>query len=99
MVGYDPRAEAKARAADPTLETAPGALDAADGADAVLVATEWAEFRTLDWTALGDRMAGRLVYDTRDVVDVAAAETAGFTVERLGGRGGDRSTAGAATRA
>lgn len=97
VVGYDPRAEAKARAADPALETAPGPLDAADGADAVLVATEWAEFRTLDWASLADRMPGRLVYDTRDVVDVAAAEAVGFTVERLGGRGGGRSTAGAAT--
>lgn len=96
VVGYDPRAEAKARAADPALETAAGALDAAEGADALLVATEWAEFRTLDWDALAARAAGRVVYDTRDIVDVEAAEAAGFTVEQLGGRG--RNAAGAAVR-
>jgi len=87
VVAYDPRAEANARAADPALETAPDAPDAADGADAVLVATEWAEFRSLDWAVLAGRMPGRIVYDTRDVVDIAAAEAAGFTVEALGGRG------------
>ena len=84
IVAYDPRAEGKARLADPALETAPSALEAVEGAAAVLVATEWAEFGKLDWAAAAPRMSGSLVYDTRDIVDVDAAGAAGLRVEQLG---------------
>jgi UDPglucose 6-dehydrogenase len=84
VCGYDPRAEERARLADPALQTSPSVLEAVDGADAVLVATEWAEFGSLDWRAIAGRMTGTLVYDSRDVVDVEAVRAAGLRIERLG---------------
>lgn len=84
VIGYDPRAEAKARAADPALVTAPGVADAVRGADAVVVATEWPEFGELDWAALAPALRGTLVFDTRGVVDATAAAAAGLRVARLG---------------
>jgi UDPglucose 6-dehydrogenase len=54
------------------------------GADAVVVATEWPEFRQLDWAALASTMRGRVVADARRVVDVTAATAAGLTVVILG---------------
>lgn len=81
---HDPRAEARARLVDPTLDVAPTALDALERADAVVVATEWPEYGQLDWAAAADAMPGRVVYDTRGVVDLARAAAAGFLVERLG---------------
>ncbi len=87
VVAYDPMATPEARAVDPALETGASAGEAAAGADAILVATEWPEFGALDWAALAARMPGRVVYDTRDVVDVGAASAAGFRVEQLGSRG------------
>ena len=86
VVGHDPRAAAKAQAVDPALLVAATPLEAVTDADAVLVATEWADYRTLDWAAMRGAMRGTLVYDTRSVVDVAAAEAAGLRVERLGRR-------------
>lgn len=86
VVGSDPRAIPRARLADPELAAAGSPEEAADGADAVLVATEWAEYRTLDWAALARRMRGRVVYDTRAIVDRAAAEDAGLRLTSLGGR-------------
>ena len=86
VVAHDPRAAAKARAVDPALVVAATPLEAAEGADAILVATEWPEYRTVDWASIQAAMRGSLVYDTRAVVDIDAAEAAGLHVERLGRR-------------
>ena len=67
-----------------TASACPNVAEACRDADAVVVATEWPEFRQLDWRALGDRMAGRFVVDARHVVDVGEAGRAGFTVLVLG---------------
>ena len=84
VVGTDPRANAKARLADPELVTAETVADTVDGADAVLVATEWREFAALDWPELARRMAGDLVYDTRDIAPAEAVRAAGLRYASLG---------------
>jgi UDPglucose 6-dehydrogenase len=84
VLAHDPRAEARARQADPLLDVAATAVEAARDADAVVVATEWAEYGQLDWAEIAAAMRGTLVYDTRAVVDVEAAGAAGLTVVRLG---------------
>jgi len=89
VVGYDPRANGRARRADPELETAGTAAQAVADADAVVVATEWREFANLDWAALAAAMRGSIVYDTRAVVDVDAVRAAGLRLERLGRPGGE----------
>jgi UDPglucose 6-dehydrogenase len=60
------------------------AVEAATGADAVIVATEWPEFRVLDWEAMAAVMRGRIVGDARHAVDAAAASRAGFRVITMG---------------
>ena len=77
VLTHDPRAERRARLADPTLVVAPTALEALRGAEAVVVVTEWAEYGAIDWVAAAAAMRGTLVYDTRGVVDVEAARRAG----------------------
>lgn len=86
VVGYDPQAMETACRADPWLETAPDAVEAARDAHAVLVATEWGAFREIAWPAVRRVMAGDLVYDTRNVVDATAVRAAGLRVEMLGRR-------------
>jgi UDPglucose 6-dehydrogenase len=86
VVGTDPRAIARAKLEDPALVTAATPEEAADGADALLVATEWADYKTLDWAAIAARMRGHVIYDTRAIVDRAAAEAAGLQLVSLGGR-------------
>jgi UDPglucose 6-dehydrogenase len=84
VLAHDPRAEARARLADPLIEVAPTPIEAVTDTDAVVVATEWADYASLDWTAMAAVMRGRLVYDTRAVVDLEAAHAAGLLVVRLG---------------
>jgi len=94
VMTHDPRAERRARLADPALVVAPTALEALRDAEAVVVATEWAEYGALDWTAAAAAMRGTLVYDTRGIVDIDAARQAGLRVERLGRPGADHPGAG-----
>lgn len=66
------------------IDDAGDPVAAASGADAVLVATEWPPFKSLDWAAMGKAMRGSLVFDTRNIVDGVAASAAGLTVSTIG---------------
>ncbi|MGH2866000.1 MAG: UDP-glucose dehydrogenase family protein [Solirubrobacteraceae bacterium] len=81
---YDPVAEAEARTLMTGVHFAPSALDALAGADACVLVTEWPEFAELDWGAVSERMAGRLVVDGRNFVDGDALRAAGFIYEGIG---------------
>ena len=61
------------------------ALEAVDGADAVVLVTEWPEFRELDWAGeVKRRMRVPLVVDGRNFLDREALLEAGFTYEGIG---------------
>jgi UDPglucose 6-dehydrogenase len=80
----DPQALPNARAAWPGLAYADTAEEAAAGADVVLLATEWPEYRRLDPDALGAVVAHRRVLDGRNVLDPRAWRAAGWTYRALG---------------
>ncbi|MBB1031196.1 UDP-glucose/GDP-mannose dehydrogenase family protein, partial [Dietzia sp. SLG310A2-38A2] len=65
-VVYDPQALDNARALFPTLAYAGSAIEACEGADVVLVATEWAEFLELDPAAVTAVARGRIMLDGRN---------------------------------
>jgi UDPglucose 6-dehydrogenase len=81
---YDPIAEQEARELIQGVYFASDALDAVSGADAVVLVTEWDEFRTLDWEQVAERMAGKLVLDGRNALDSEAVRAAGLTYEGIG---------------
>lgn len=60
------------------------AEDAVVGVDAIVVATEWPEFRDLPWIAWRQLVRRPLVFDGRRILDAAALRTAGFDVVVLG---------------
>ncbi len=66
------------------VEYAASMYDAAAGADALAVVTEWKEFRLPEWTALAAAMKGRVVVDGRNIYDRAALEKCGFAYYRIG---------------
>ena len=68
----------------PEVACCTGALDAAQGADALVVVTEWGEFRALAPEALARAMAGRVVVDLRNVFDPQALRAAGFEYTGIG---------------
>ena len=64
---------------------AASALEAANGADAVLILTEWSAYHQLDWAAIAAVMRRPAwLFDARAIADAAAARAAGLTVWRVG---------------
>ena len=65
---------------------------AAEGCDAVILATEWPEYVSLDLGQLREAMAGNLLADGRNVIDPKDAAAAGFDYIGVGrGNRPDRS--------
>jgi UDPglucose 6-dehydrogenase len=94
VVAYDPVAGEQAARTVPGLELAGKAVEVADGAHALVLMTEWAEFGDLDPDDLRARMAYPILVDARNALDAGAFVAAGFTVAGVGRpvRGpGDRS--------
>jgi UDPglucose 6-dehydrogenase len=84
VVAYDPQ-PAHARQSLPAAITFAGtALAAAEDADAVVVLTEWNEFRALSPDRLKAAMKGDVVLDLRNVWDPAAMRAAGVTYSSIG---------------
>ncbi len=81
---YDPIVKEVPELEDIRLRMGTDAYDAADRVDAVVVATEWNDFATLDLEELAAHMKGDLVLDGRGVIDVTAAAAAGLKVTGFG---------------
>ena len=82
---YDPVAGHKAEGMLAGARITDSALEAVDGADAVVLVTEWPEFRELDWTGeVKRRMRVPLVVDGRNFLGRDELVAAGFTYEGIG---------------
>jgi len=81
---FDPVAEDEARKLIHGVEFASDPLDCVRGADAVVLVTEWQQFRDLDWRDAADAMAGRLVVDGRHALDPETVRAAGLDYEGIG---------------
>lgn len=64
---YDPQATEKAQHMLPEIECCRDRYQAAEGADAVLILTEWDEFREVDWQRLGSVVEHPLIIDGRNI--------------------------------
>jgi len=81
---YDPEAMEKALEAYPNIPVAASAYEAARGADALVIATDWNEFRTLDWERIRDSMARPLLLDGRNLLSPKEMNARGFEYHSLG---------------
>jgi UDPglucose 6-dehydrogenase len=74
----DPEAMARARAAIPGVHYSADPYEVARGADALLVLTEWEQYRRLDWKQIRVEMARPLVIDARNMLRPAEMKALGF---------------------
>ena len=82
---YDPEAMAAARPLLPAgVQLMPDAARALTGADALVLITEWNEFRALAPARLKELMRGEVIVDLRNVFDPGALRAAGFTYAGIG---------------
>jgi UDPglucose 6-dehydrogenase len=81
---YDPEALERAAAVLPGVQLCRRADEVAEGADALVVATEWPEFKELDWPALLDRMSRPLILDCRNLLDADKMTSLGYEYHSVG---------------
>lgn len=81
---YDPAGMAQAKLALPAVDYCDTAYAAAERADALVIATEWRQFRTLDLVRLRRAMAQPLIVDLRNIYDIEHMKRASFRYVALG---------------
>ncbi len=81
---YDPVAQENVEKVYPQIQYADHVFDVAEGADAIILVTEWNEFKQLDLEKLGSKMKNRILFDGRRVYSRASMEKAGFEYYTIG---------------
>ena len=66
------------------LTYADSAAEACDGADALIIVTEWKEFRSPDFEALGQKLKQRLIIDGRNLYSTELMKSSGWSYEPIG---------------
>ncbi|SDU24197.1 UDPglucose 6-dehydrogenase [Verrucomicrobium sp. GAS474] len=86
VIAYDPQGAEKAKEIEPRLEIVSRGEDVAEKADVIVVATEWKEFRDLDWASMRKRALSNLLFDGRNLLDPAKVAALGFEYHSIGRR-------------
>jgi UDPglucose 6-dehydrogenase len=81
---YDPAAVERSRVLLPEVEYLKDAYQVAAGADAIVLVTEWNEFRQLDMARIKKLMRHPVVIDGRNIYDPTAMRKLGFTYRGIG---------------
>lgn len=84
---YDPAAAENVSAIHPDITYVNSALETGQDADAIILVTEWNEFKSLDLTRLGQIMRRKLIFDGRRVFTPYQIERAGFEYVTVGAKG------------
>ena len=81
---YDPAAMERSRTLLPDVEYLKDAYQVASGADALVLVTEWNEFRQLDMARVKQLMRRPVIVDGRNIYDPAVMRSLGFTYRGVG---------------
>jgi len=81
---YDPEAMEKAKSMLPNITYCSNPYEAAEGADAIVIVTEWDEFRVLDWERLRSAVDHPLIIDGRNVFAPEEISRNGFRYVSIG---------------
>lgn len=81
---FDPAAMTAAKPYLPPIDFCDDAYEAAEGADGVVIATEWNQFRALDFAELKSRLAAPLMVDLRNLYQPARVAAEGFRYYSVG---------------
>lgn len=84
LIGYDPGVPTAVSGMTDHLQVTDDPLKVASGAAALVVLTEWPEFRLLDWGQLAELVQQRIVIDTRNLLDADVLCRVGFEVRGVG---------------
>ncbi|MFM1821335.1 MAG: hypothetical protein RLZZ402_1694 [Bacteroidota bacterium] len=87
LTAYDPEAmlNVKAQLGD-YIQYAKNQYDALENADALIITTEWSEFRTPDFQNMGERLKNKIIFDGRNLFEIDKMSNMGYYYESIGRR-------------
>lgn len=85
ITAFDPEAMANVKqVVGDKIHFAETQYEALEKADALLIATEWNEFRTPDFNKIGQLLNSKVIFDGRNLFDIATMEKLGYHYESIG---------------
>lgn len=88
VTAFDPEAmENVEKTINGVIEYAENQYDCLNKADALIIATEWNEFRTPDFDKIAERLRQKAIFDGRNLFDVEEMQKKGFHYESIGRKG------------
>lgn len=84
LKAYDPKANKNAKEILPEVEYCDNPYDVAKGADALLLITEWNEFKTIDYTKIKQLMRQSVILDGRNILNPEEIRKLGFIYRSVG---------------
>ena len=85
ITAFDPEAMANVKQVlGNKIQFAETQYEALENADALLIATEWNEFRTPDFNKIGQLLNSKVIFDGRNLFDIATMEQLGYHYESIG---------------
>jgi UDPglucose 6-dehydrogenase len=85
VTAFDPEAMSNVkRMIGDRIRYAANQYEALENADALIIATEWSEFRTPDFEMIGEKLRSKIIFDGRNLFDVAFITELGYHYESIG---------------
>jgi UDPglucose 6-dehydrogenase len=85
ITAYDPEAMSNVKnEIGNNINYAQSQYQALEGADALLIATEWSEFRTPDFERIGQLLLSKVIFDGRNLFEVAKLQQLGYQYISIG---------------
>ncbi|MBL0882853.1 MAG: UDP-glucose 6-dehydrogenase, partial [Chitinophagaceae bacterium] len=85
ITAFDPEAMPNVRKQfGDRIQLATSQYDTLDQADALIIATEWSEFRTPDFEMIENKLKQKVIFDGRNLFDVKQMDELGYHYESIG---------------
>jgi UDPglucose 6-dehydrogenase len=84
VVAYDPAADGEVKSLLPGIIRVDDPYKTAEGADCMLILTEWSDFQLLDWKRIGDSMKTKNIVDARNILTPELLKRYGFNYASVG---------------
>jgi UDPglucose 6-dehydrogenase len=84
VVAYDPAADGEVKSLLPGITRVDDPYKTAEGADCMLILTEWSDFQLLDWKRIGESMKTKNIVDARNILTPELLKRYGFNYASVG---------------
>lgn len=84
VTAYDPQAMQNTKASGLQVNFANSIEEAVISSEAIIILTEWQEFKNINYKNLGKNTSKQIIFDFRNILDISSIRESGFKIYQLG---------------